>query len=92
MSESPPVEEFVVAAVAAACNLEKAVVTLDTDVLEVGLDSLHLLTLVGQVESTYGCTVTPEQVVGFFDAPCVRDVVRLVERIRAGRAIAGESG
>lgn len=87
MSESPSVEEFVVSAIAAACNLEKAAVTLDTDVLDVGLDSLHLLTLVGQVESTYGCEVTPEQMVGFFDAPCVRDVVRLVECIRAGRLI-----
>ena len=87
MSESPAVEDLVVATIAAVCNLEKAAVTLDTDMLEAGLDSLHIMVLVGQVESTYGCEVTPEQMVGFFDAPCVRDVVRLVECIRAGRLI-----
>jgi acyl carrier protein len=52
--------------------------TLDTGLDEMGVDSMSLMATIAQIEAVYDCQFVSDQVIGLFQAERVRDVVLLV--------------
>jgi acyl carrier protein len=77
-------KEFLMTTLAAAANVERRTISEETSMLDLGIDSLTLASLVAQVEMRYGCEVPLERVYELFDAPLVRDVVAIVSRFGEG--------
>jgi len=74
-------DDLVITTLAAACNIERAQLSPETGLDEIGLDSMSLVALVAQLEALYGCQFESEQVLGLFEARRIRDVVLLVGRV-----------
>jgi hypothetical protein len=77
-------DEFVIAAIAAICDLEDSQICLETALSDLAVDSLRITAFVAHLQAAHGCVVTPEDVIDLLDAPCVCDVVTIVRNI-AGR-------
>jgi acyl carrier protein len=77
----PALDEFVLETLAMACNAERSLLTLETGLDEIGLDSLSLTAVVAQIEAVYGCRFESEDVVELFQAAAVRDVVLMIRRM-----------
>lgn len=75
MSPPVPLEEFVLNAIRSACGTDAHAVSLDTPVLDLGLDSLKMISVIRAVEATFGTRFTVEDVIGFFMAERVSDML-----------------
>lgn len=71
------VARSVLSMIAAACNRDPRNIGPDADVIELGLDSLNLTTLVGELEYRYGRDFNEDQLMQFYSAQLVRDIVVL---------------
>ncbi len=78
-SERSRLEEVVVASVARACNQEDAAISLQSNLVDVGLDSLALQAVISEMETLWRCEFTPDELMIAFDARNVGDIVRLVD-------------
>lgn len=87
-------DDFILTAVADACNVEPSRVHSATTLAEIGFDSLSAASLAFQVESRFGVELGQENVVQLYEASSVGDVIGLINGILAvtpGRAAAGPS-
>ena len=73
--------EFVLTTLAAAANVERRALSEDTNVLDLGIDSLTLAAVVAQIEIQYGCEIPVDQLYLLIDAPLVRDLLTIVSRL-----------
>jgi acyl carrier protein len=78
--EAHSVEEVVVAAIAAACRLAPATVTRATRLLELGMDSLTLVTVLSQIEAALETRFDADDVVDLLRAQHVAELVAAVRR------------
>jgi acyl carrier protein len=79
----PSIPEFVVATISAACGVEPATVGPDTNLDELGLDSLGVAALAAHIEAAYGCVIGPIQLSELIAALVVGDLVAIVRQIAA---------
>jgi acyl carrier protein len=80
-SAATHLNEFVLSAVAIACNIDESVLTLDTYLDEVGLDSLSLMAIIARIEASYGCRFEPQDAIAVFQAERMHDVAAIVQRV-----------
>lgn len=75
---SPPADasdeliEWLCATLARACHLERRAVTAESRVLDLGLDSLTLVSVLTQLEAVHGFELSPDDTLALLDAPDVR--------------------
>ena len=74
-------DDSIIATIAAACNLEAATITLDTNLADLGMDSMGLYALVASIEATHDCELTSRQIVDLMLAPLIEDVVTIVKQV-----------
>ncbi len=72
---------FVCSAIASACNVEPTEVTSSTNLLDVGMDSLNLVSIIAQIQIHFGVEFSSDQVVALFDASMVADLVILLRQL-----------
>lgn len=78
--------------IARACNLEPAAVTLRTHVLDTGMDSLTLVSVLAQVEAVYELELASEDTLGLLEAATVAELVeRLEGLVGAGRPVRADA-
>jgi acyl carrier protein len=65
--------------IARSCNLDPAAVTADTDVLDIGLDSVSLMSILTHVEATYDFKMTPEYLGQIMEVATVRELAQIME-------------
>ncbi len=69
------VAEFVYSSLAQACRCARGQISPDTQMLDLDVDSLTLLSVLAQVEAAYGVELTPDDTVTIIGAASVSDVV-----------------
>ena len=67
--------ELVMDTLGAACSVDRAAIGLETTLLDLGLDSMAITAIVAQAEAACDCELTPDQIVGLFDAIQVKDLI-----------------
>jgi len=82
MSHVPRVnlDEFVLSALAKACGGEPGSIRPESCVLDLGIDSVKMVALVGQVESVFGLRFSTEDILEFFIAERVSDLIAVMKR------------
>jgi acyl carrier protein len=78
------VGEFVTHTICTACNLEVQAVTLHSTLDELMLDSLGIISLVGQVEARYGCEFSELRIERLFLAQNLAEIVSIVSEVANG--------
>jgi acyl carrier protein len=86
MTTSTSIDDFVFGTIAGACNCDRNDITLDTDVADLGMDSLSLTTVAAHVEASYGCQFTDDQAQALLQRTRVRDIVEIVREAVGERA------
>ena len=81
MTKQPDVASFVCSTVALACNRDPASVALDTNLLELNMDSLTLVSILAQVEAVYEVSIDTSEVFALIEAARVADLVNRLEGI-----------
>ena len=76
-----PIGEFVLGAVADACNLERSGMRETMALADIGFDSLSAASFTFLVESSYGIELKEDDVVALYEAQTVKDVIALTERL-----------
>jgi acyl carrier protein len=74
------INEFVLKAVADACNVEPAGVHGGTLLSELGFDSMCATALTFAVESNYGCELSQDTVMRLYEAATLDEVISVVRR------------
>lgn len=72
-------ENTIIRAIAQGCNLDLHRVDRESDVAELGLDSLNMMTIIADLEETYRVQFDAEAVLALFQA---RNVAEFIERAR----------
>lgn len=72
---SIPITASVISAVAAACNVEPMSIPLDANVLDLGVDSLVLLSIVSRIAMEHGVTLTDDQTLELFEAESLHELI-----------------
>lgn len=75
--------EFICEAIGHACGRAPASVRMESSPLELGMDSLTLVSVVSQVEAVYGIEVEIDDLIALLNAPRVSDLSDLLERLLA---------
>jgi acyl carrier protein len=83
-----PVGEFVPAAIADACNVERSAVSGSTRLVDLGFDSLSVASLTYQIESAYGVELTQEDVIRLYEALTVDEARDYVARLVGSQQVA----
>jgi acyl carrier protein len=79
--ENTSVEEFVISTISTVCNFERAAITPQTSLADLGMDSLTFTAFASHVEATYECEINVDQMLDFLQAPLVADVVAIVQKL-----------
>jgi hypothetical protein len=72
-------QSLVMSAIAAACNIDSESVSLDADILGLGLDSLVLVSIANQIAVDCRVVLTSEQTLALFEAVSVRDLISKIQ-------------
>jgi acyl carrier protein len=86
MDSEGDIEEFVISAIASACNCSRSAVTPEADVADLGLDSMSLTTLGAHIEAIYQCDLSEDLVQRLIDSSRVRDIVAIARQALAASA------
>lgn len=78
--------------IARACQVEPSFVTPESAVLDLGLDSLTLVSVLSQVEVRHGIELEPDETLGLLDAPNVRALAEALAAIIDARERPDEAG
>ena len=78
MSDTEYFDDFVLAAIARACDRDAGTLGPETSLGELDLDSLRMVGIVSQVEMAFDREFGSEAILGFFTAERVRDLVSLM--------------
>ena len=73
-------EELVSSAIATACNVDEAAISLETRLCDLGVDSISVVAIVAQVGAEHGLELSSDQLIELFDALIVRDFILLLQR------------
>jgi acyl carrier protein len=79
------VDQAVVDTLAQACELSRSEVSIQTSLLELGLDSLGLTVVIAQLQTRYCFEVEPDELAELLGAAVVADIAALVKR-KIGRS------
>ena len=60
---------------AEACNVESSVVSPRTDLLQLNIDSLTLVSVLTQLETIYGFELSPDDILRFLEVSVVADML-----------------
>jgi acyl carrier protein len=71
--------EFILATIAKACNLERAVVTCQTSMQDLGMDSLSFFSIINHIGMVYGIDLVPDEITDLFRAASVGELVAFFE-------------
>jgi acyl carrier protein len=80
--------ELLRSALAHACGVEAASIVPQSDMLELGLDSLSLVYVLTLMETACGCDLTSEDMLGMLEASSVEELADALERAVARAAAA----
>ena len=83
MSESIRIEEFVCSILALAANKDPTSIQPQTNLLDLNLDSLSLVSVLAQVEAVYAVQLTPDEILELIGSVRIADLVDDLERIVA---------
>jgi len=76
-------QSLVISTIASACNTDYESVSLDANVLDLGIDSLVLVSIVNQIAADYRVALTSEQTLELFEAELLRDLISRIHSILA---------
>lgn len=88
---NPALEQFVVTAVAQACNLEPAALSREAHAMDIGLDCLAIMSVMSQVEAAFGIRCRPVHTRELFAAATVDEFISAVQMIAAAQSISSIS-
>jgi acyl carrier protein len=77
------IEQFVISTIAAVCDAEDAQICPDSALTDLAMDSLRITAFSAHLQATYGCDVTPDNIVAMLEAPCVSDLLMIVRKMTA---------
>jgi acyl carrier protein len=77
VTPSPHLEGLVISALSAACKLTPDRVRLETNLMDLGIDSVAMLAVVTKVEASLGIELSPHDILGLFSASRVADLISL---------------
>ena len=75
------VATFVTTAIAESCCADPASLAPETQLADLGLDSLVMTSLVSLVEAAYPVDLSPEEVLEMYQAVSLGDMVNLIVRV-----------
>lgn len=92
MAESEiDLQEFVCSTVAQACSVDRDRIDARTNLLDLGIDSLTLVSVFAQIEAVYDVELTPDEILSMLEAPTIADLVVCMERLlQAPRSASNE--
>ena len=76
--ETASSQEFILSAIAAACQCDVAILRPATAMQDLNIDSLRMVAIVSQVEAQYGRQFGAEEVIDFFMAERICDLMGLM--------------
>jgi acyl carrier protein len=79
--QTPDTDQLIRAAIAASCELPTESLPDDASILDLGLDSMRLLSILSQVGSACGVDIAGEDTVELFNAGSVGELICLIEGI-----------
>jgi acyl carrier protein len=77
----------VLGAIAESCHLTPTELRLDLPVLDLGLDSLTITSILGELETTWQCEFSQEQIIALFQSEYVGDFLSQVVAFAAPRPV-----
>lgn len=77
----PELADLLRVTIAQACNLEPASVTGAMSMLELGLDSLTLVSVLAQLEAVYGLELTGDETLPLLEAATVGALIEHLEAV-----------
>ncbi len=83
MDKPESLEEFLIATIAETCSFERSALTLETSLVDIGIDSLNMTAVLARIELVYDCQLKEEQVIEVLQADRIADVVQLVRDFTA---------
>jgi acyl carrier protein len=87
-AETADLRELILSTIANICRLDRETISLDSNVAQINLDSLSLLSVVTRIELAYGVEFLTEDTMDVFMATTVNDIVITVERmVESGRRL-----
>jgi acyl carrier protein len=81
MEQIADIERFMLELIAATCRFEPSPEMLQVSLLELGIDSLSLSTILAHVEAAFDREVTPELTLRMLQGPRVLDLIEVVREI-----------
>jgi acyl carrier protein len=82
MDSASSLDQFLISAIASTCSFERSQITLETSLSDLLMDSLSIASVLSQVEARHGLEMSEHDVLAFFQAETVRDVVTLVRKAK----------
>lgn len=79
MDLTSSVQALVLDTLLTACRLEPSQLTLQTDLGDIGFDSLSLTAVVARVESDYDVQFSSDHILGMFQTMLVIDLAQVIE-------------
>ncbi len=73
-------EEMVVSAIAAACNIDRSAVSRNNNMQDLGVDSVNMTSIVAQLQATYHFQMDSDELIELFNAPSIGDFVALLSK------------
>jgi acyl carrier protein len=78
-------KDFVLSAVAQACNVGRDTLHDASTLTDIGMTSLSVSSLVALIEARYDIRLGNDAITGLYEAPSLRELVALVDRQRPAR-------
>ncbi len=85
MASRSDITEFVLSTLSTAFNLERDELSLKTQLLDLGIDSMNMTALVAHIEAEYACEFSAEQMLELFRATNIQELVeKISDAVRPG--------
>jgi acyl carrier protein len=78
MDRAMPAENVVLSVIARACRCDVATLSSETVLHDLEIDSLKMVSIVSQIEAAYGCEFGTEEIIDFFMAEKIADLIALM--------------
>jgi acyl carrier protein len=72
-------DDFVIFAIAMACQCDPTLISPESSIAELRIDSVKMVSIIGQVEASFGLEVSTEQMLDLFLTEQVRDFIALLK-------------
>ena len=81
MSPAQDLEEQIASLIAKSCNLERSAIASTTSIMDLGVDSLTLISVSSHVCLMHGAELTTSDTAALMQAVCISDVVAITRRV-----------